>query len=86
MYLMLICSREGHRYVYTILNWDKPGTSLAVCVSVMGFLVVIHLAVWGLHKLRIWLHSKKLHWKENRDNHDIRKASYTNEGLTAGVV
>lgn len=46
-------SKDGTRYIYPIIKWDKPGTTTLVCLGVMVFLIVLHLFTFGMFKLRI---------------------------------
>ncbi|XP_044266020.1 protein rolling stone-like [Tribolium madens] len=51
-------SRKGNVYIYKILDWRKPLTTTVICLAALALVVVIHVTCWGLHKFRIWMHSK----------------------------
>ncbi|EFA11216.1 protein rolling stone [Tribolium castaneum] len=84
-------SREGQVYIYNILDWRKPGTTTVICLAVLAFIVIVHISCWGLHKFRIWTHSKCLPEagadcnglnKEEKDT----KGAYVNEGIANDMV
>ncbi|XP_063928199.1 protein rolling stone-like isoform X4 [Zophobas morio] len=82
-------SREGKVFIYNILDWSKPGITSAVCIAVLGFLVIVHIICWALHKLRLWISSKYL-IKEDKGlkegEIEPSKAAYVNEGLASDMV
>ncbi|XP_017780245.1 PREDICTED: protein rolling stone-like isoform X2 [Nicrophorus vespilloides] len=53
-------SRDGKPNIYKVINWDKPGPTIAICVGAMVFLVVIHCCSFLVYKLRKWLATKLL--------------------------
>lgn len=62
-------SREDTTYIYTILRWDKPGSTILVCLGVLAFLVVLHILVWALSNLRAYLYDKFVA-RQNENNNN----------------
>ncbi|XP_068916637.1 protein rolling stone-like isoform X2 [Tenebrio molitor] len=84
-------SKENKVYIYNILDWRKPGRTTLVCFGVLGFIVVLHVVVWGLHKFRMWIHSRRA--TEERDGMGGKSnvepsvnLGYVNEGLATDKV
>lgn len=47
----------GNHYIYNVLDWSKPGTTVGVVAGVLLLAVVAHLAMFLLHKLRALVYS-----------------------------
>lgn len=45
-------TKDGSRYIYPILKWDEPGTTILYCIGIMALMVVIHLLTFIMYKLR----------------------------------
>jgi hypothetical protein len=45
----------GNRYIYPVLDWDKPGPSLIFCVICAIAGPIFHLIVWSFYRLRLFV-------------------------------
>ena len=43
---------EGNRYIYNILDWDKPNSSVIFLTGGLVAVFPLHSVVWSLHLLR----------------------------------
>jgi hypothetical protein len=50
--------RRGNRYVYDILDWSKPRTAVVVTVGVFVLMTAMHVFVFWIHHLRMFVHRK----------------------------
>lgn len=56
--LCLLFARLGNPYIYSILDWRKPGRSSLVTFFALMFLVVLHLLTYCVYLLRCQLYKK----------------------------
>lgn len=63
-YVYYICggtNKTGGVAIYSILNWEKePTLSVFVCCAIAVFIIAIHILIYGIYRLRIWLYGKFL--------------------------
>ncbi|CAG9855101.1 unnamed protein product [Phyllotreta striolata] len=75
--------KEGRPFIYKIVNWDKPGMTLGVCLGVLIFVIIIHslmvLITAARQKLEKKLRSKKLDITVETKK---QEAAYVNEAMT----
>jgi hypothetical protein len=45
-------TKTGSRYIYPILKWDQPGTTIAYCLGISIFMIIIHLLTFLMYLLR----------------------------------
>lgn len=67
--------RLGSTAIYSILDWNKPGSTTLVCLGTLIFLVILHVVTYGLYKLRVYLAGV---WRKEE------KPSQTQMGITNG--
>ena len=48
----------GNRYVYSVLDWSKPGRAFGFVVVSFIAAVILHACVYGLYRLRAWILSR----------------------------
>ncbi|XP_035732858.1 protein rolling stone-like isoform X1 [Vespa mandarinia] len=56
--------KYGYHYIYKILDWEKPGQTLIICIAGMAFIILMHLILCFFSKARDWLYAriaKKFH-------------------------
>lgn len=58
--------RQLNHAIYPLLDWQKPGKTIVVCVGGIFFVVVVHILVCCLCKMRYLIH-KKLFVKKNKE-------------------
>ncbi|XP_060557401.1 protein rolling stone-like [Ruditapes philippinarum] len=52
-------NHNGSPYVYSPLDWSKPGTAFLYCAIVCFILVpVVHLILYGIHRLKLLIYEK----------------------------
>lgn len=66
--------RLGSTAIYSILDWSKPGSTTLVCVGTLIFMVLLHIFMYGMYRLRVYLMEM---WKKKE-----QKASQTEKGVT----
>ncbi|CAH0562725.1 unnamed protein product [Brassicogethes aeneus] len=81
-------SREGNVYIYTILNWDNPGTTVLTCLGVLVFLIALHCLTWALQKLRRISEKGEKSIVDDKTKETTKKKhqGYVNEGMANDVV
>lgn len=45
----------GSTAIYPILDWNKPGTTMFLCVGILIILVILHVITYGVYRLRVYL-------------------------------
>ena len=48
----------GHHYIYSVLNWGKPGVAFGFVLLCVVIEAVLHACVYGLYRLRAFLISR----------------------------
>ena len=52
-------NHNGNPYVYTVLDWRKPGSAILYCALVFFvFVPVTHLILYGIHRLKVFIYEK----------------------------
>lgn len=46
-------SLSGKPYIYSVVNWEKPGKVIAICVLIVVILFVLHLFVFMIKSLQV---------------------------------
>lgn len=46
-------TKTGSRYIYPILKWDQPGKTTGVCAGVMVLMIILHLFIFFIYRIRI---------------------------------
>lgn len=62
---MNVFYRKGRTYIYTILDWTKPGRSVVVLLSSFVFVIVLHVCVSMVSVLR---RRAVEHWRRRETN------------------
>ncbi|XP_018322706.1 protein rolling stone [Agrilus planipennis] len=85
--------RYGCSYIYTILDWNKPGQTSAFCIGVLFFYLILHLFSFGVYSLRMFLfkklrngnksHNEMMH--SSSGNHPMQEV-YINQGMSIKEV
>jgi hypothetical protein len=69
----------GKNFIYPGLEWDKPGEALYICgVLVFCFTPLLHVFVYGCHRLRIFIYNRCCGQPEY-DNNDAVASEETKE-------
>ncbi|KXJ81869.1 hypothetical protein RP20_CCG017579 [Aedes albopictus] len=50
--------RHNESSIYRMLDWQKPGKSIVVCVLGVFFVFVIHFLCYCMYCLRVWLYAR----------------------------
>ncbi|KAL2728745.1 protein rolling stone-like isoform X3 [Vespula squamosa] len=76
--------KNGYHYIYKILDWEKPGQTLLICIGGMAFIILMHFILCLLDNARDCLYvriTKKLH-----DIPSTTKIDYTVTKKEAEIV
>jgi len=49
---------EGHRWIYPMVDWGRPGMAVATSVGCMAGVAIIHSAIYGLTAIRGKIHQQ----------------------------
>lgn len=58
MFLVSYVSRDGHKYIYRLLDWSNVNTALIMCTTALSMFLVIHFAFALLSIVKFWLCNK----------------------------
>lgn len=77
----------GERFIYSIVDWTKPGPTIGVCLGVIMFLIVLHMVIILISFVRMTI-AKKIFDKQRDTSmkENKRQVSYTNEGMLTDAV
>ncbi|XP_064632745.1 protein rolling stone-like [Lineus longissimus] len=56
-----------NHYVYAVMDWNKPGTATGAVFLGLGLSLVCQIVLFGLYKLRVFIHDKCYSSKEYGD-------------------
>lgn len=75
--------RQLNHAIYPLLDWQKPGKTIVVCVGGIFFVVVVHILVCCLCKMRYLIH-KKLFVKKNKKLETCKEHAQQHSRLMLG--
>ncbi|XP_018568774.1 protein rolling stone-like [Anoplophora glabripennis] len=82
-------TKDGSKCIYKILDWEKPMPTALTCLGVTVFLILLHLVVFLIYKVRITLYERCFSSKQDTPSgltETKRQAAYVNEGMSHDVV
>lgn len=87
LYYTVFIFREGTLCIYKIVDWDRPGLTVGVCLGVIAFLIVIHFLMVLISLVRRNLQEKCCSKKLDITMMQTKKdAAYVNEAMSADIV
>jgi hypothetical protein len=60
--------RRNEPIIYPLVNWEKPGKTIVVCVGAIFFVVIVHILCCCVCKIRYLIHKKIFVKKEKKLN------------------
>ncbi|XP_070492841.1 protein rolling stone isoform X1 [Chironomus tepperi] len=60
--------RQNDTVIYPLVNWEKPGKTIVVCVGAIFFVVIVHILCCCVCKIRYLIHKKIFVKKEKKLN------------------
>lgn len=60
--------RQNDPIIYPLVNWEKPGKTIVVCVGAIFFVVIVHILCCCVCKIRYLIHKKIFSKKEKKLN------------------
>uniref|UniRef100_A0A1B0CZ86 Uncharacterized protein n=1 Tax=Phlebotomus papatasi TaxID=29031 RepID=A0A1B0CZ86_PHLPP len=51
-------TKSGSTYIYSVLNWNDPGSAMITVVGVCALGIVIHLILYFIYLLRTWVYRR----------------------------
>jgi hypothetical protein len=58
--------RKLQNNIYPLVNWEKPGKTIVVCVGAIFFVVIMHIICCCICKVRYLIHKKIFAKKEKK--------------------
>lgn len=81
--------RLGHRYIYPILDWARPGQALVLVVGILVITVATHIFLFWVYKLREFIHRRFIGIELNLTTKSMEfneNNGYTNNAFKTSVV
>jgi hypothetical protein len=67
--------RDFSPIIYPLVNWEKPGKTIVVCVAAIFFVVIVHILCCCVCKVRYLIHKKIFAKKEIKKLHTCKEHS-----------